>query len=179
MYQDLPPFEPFQTNILKGDDFSLYISSNYPLDQPDNLLLFTTFYPSHDLKYPTNDHYPLPTTYDPSSCASSPSIDFSQLIPTISTPHLWPAEFESPKKEFTNPKPFACHLCSRCFARKHDLQRHIRVHTGVKPYSCLSCHKAFARTDALKRHLRAEDSCRLSPVIQAMKNSGNRRYRNL
>ncbi|CEI97855.1 Putative NADH dehydrogenase (Quinone), G subunit [Rhizopus microsporus] len=39
--------------------------------------------------------------------------------------------------------------------------------------------KAFARTDALKRHLRMEESCRMSPVIQALKNVGMRRYRNL
>jgi uncharacterized Zn-finger protein len=76
-------------------------------------------------------------------------------------------------------KPFACYSCSRSFARKYDLQRHARCHSGVKPYSCLNCTKAFARTDALKRHLRVEEKCRMSPVIQAMKEAGNRRYRNL
>ncbi|ORZ27898.1 hypothetical protein BCR41DRAFT_294195, partial [Lobosporangium transversale] len=49
-------------------------------------------------------------------------------------------------------KTFPCHLCTRIFSRKHDLQRHIRVHTGSKPYVCMSCQKAFARTDALCRH---------------------------
>ncbi|KAI8077749.1 uncharacterized protein BX664DRAFT_270333 [Halteromyces radiatus] len=76
-------------------------------------------------------------------------------------------------------RPYACMTCPRAFARKHDLHRHIRVHTGAKPYVCLSCKKAFARTDALKRHLRMEESCRLSPEIQAMKGLGQRRYRNL
>lgn len=76
-------------------------------------------------------------------------------------------------------KPFACHICPRKFARKHDLQRHIRVHTFAKPYSCLNCSKSFARTDALKRHLRMEENCRQSPIIQAMKEKGSRRYRNL
>lgn len=76
-------------------------------------------------------------------------------------------------------RPYSCYLCSRAFARKHDLQRHIRVHTGAKPYACLCCKKAFARTDALKRHLRMEESCRTSPEIQAMKFAGKRRYRNL
>ncbi|CDS11138.1 hypothetical protein LRAMOSA03401 [Lichtheimia ramosa] len=76
-------------------------------------------------------------------------------------------------------RPFACPMCSRAFKRKHDLQRHVRVHTGAKPYACLCCKKAFARTDALKRHLRMEETCRTSPEIQAMKCAGKRRYRNL
>ncbi|KAG0168417.1 hypothetical protein DFQ30_004777 [Apophysomyces sp. BC1015] len=76
-------------------------------------------------------------------------------------------------------RPYPCHMCSRAFARKHDLQRHIRVHTGAKPYSCLCCKKSFARTDALKRHLRMEEACRTSPEVQAMKGAGKRRYKNL
>jgi hypothetical protein len=76
-------------------------------------------------------------------------------------------------------KPFECKVCRRPFARKHDLQRHVRVHTGVKPYACLHCKKSFIRTDALKHHLRAVEACRTSPIIQAMKESGDRRYRNL
>ncbi|KAI8885901.1 hypothetical protein K501DRAFT_178846, partial [Backusella circina FSU 941] len=78
-----------------------------------------------------------------------------------------------------NDKKFNCNVCQCSFARKHDLQRHSHIHTGVKPYSCLNCTKAFRRTDALKHHLRVVDSCRNSPVIQAMKATGNRRYHNL
>ncbi|KAJ2965124.1 hypothetical protein NQZ79_g177 [Umbelopsis isabellina] len=62
-----------------------------------------------------------------------------------------------------------CPMCPRAFARKHDLQRHIRVHTGAKPYSCPCCHRSFARTDALRRHFRMEESCRASPQVQEMK----------
>ncbi|KAI9475487.1 MAG: hypothetical protein EXX96DRAFT_469853, partial [Benjaminiella poitrasii] len=49
-------------------------------------------------------------------------------------------------------RPFSCSFCHRSFTRKHDLQRHVRVHTGDKPYCCPCCLKAFSRTDALKRH---------------------------
>ncbi|KAI8072320.1 hypothetical protein BC940DRAFT_233638 [Gongronella butleri] len=76
-------------------------------------------------------------------------------------------------------RPYSCTSCSRAFTRKHDLQRHARVHTGVKPYWCVACKKAFARTDALKRHLRMEEQCRYSPEVQALKLAGKRRYRNL
>ncbi|KAF9922197.1 hypothetical protein FBU30_007715 [Linnemannia zychae] len=57
-------------------------------------------------------------------------------------------------------KSFSCHMCPRIFSRKHDLHRHIRVHTGSKPYVCTNCNKAFARTDALCRHYKVEDECR-------------------
>ena len=61
---------------------------------------------------------------------------------------------------FGQERSFACHLCPRIFSRKHDLHRHIRVHTGSKPYLCTNCHKAFARTDALCRHYKVENDCR-------------------
>jgi hypothetical protein len=86
---------------------------------------------------------------------------------------------KEPKRKLNLRKPFECKVCRRPFARKHDLQRHVRVHTGVKPYACLHCSKSFIRTDALKHHLRAVEACRTSPIIQAMKESGDRRYRNL
>ncbi|KAI7867896.1 uncharacterized protein EV154DRAFT_531596 [Mucor mucedo] len=129
-----------------------------------------------DFLYPEGDELtsssPCSSSGTFSSCSSSGSTtpEFEPFV-LLDLPHT----FVFPEKQ----KPFGCHICSRSFARKHDLHRHIRVHTGAKPYSCLSCAKSFARTDALKRHLRMEEHCRTSPVIQAMKDAGNRRYRNL
>lgn len=53
-------------------------------------------------------------------------------------------------------RPFVCGYCSRAFSRKHDLERHARVHSGDRPYVCSVCKKGFPRSDALRRHIRVE-----------------------
>ncbi|KAG2200044.1 hypothetical protein INT47_007689 [Mucor saturninus] len=57
-------------------------------------------------------------------------------------------------------KMFSCNYCSRSFARKYDVARHKRIHTGVKPYVCPCCSKGFSRSDARVRHFRTETLCR-------------------
>ncbi|CAO3698565.1 unnamed protein product [Rhizopus stolonifer] len=123
----------------------------------------TTSLPMFQPQFMPNLYQPVPFMFDSNAC----------FMPLYA-----PYMLEKPMK-CTKTKIYDCTLCPRSFARKHDLQRHIRVHTGAKPYYCLHCEKSFARTDALKRHLRMEESCRMSPVIQALKNVGMRRYRNL
>lgn len=117
-----------------------------------------------------------------SSSSSSSSSNSSSENESCQTPAS-----DTPSYSFDNytlaissdSRPYSCHFCSRAFARKHDLQRHIRVHTGEKPYSCPCCKKAFSRTDALKRHLRMEERCKNSQEVYEMKKNGKRRYRNL
>ncbi|CAO3565049.1 unnamed protein product [Mortierella alpina] len=98
------------------------------------------------------------TTPSSSSSSSSSSISAGQLQ----------------QQQQQQSKPFPCHLCTRIFSRKHDLQRHIRVHTGSKPYLCMNCQKAFARTDALSRHYKVEDACR-QMVLQLEADESSRR----
>ncbi|KAI8646901.1 hypothetical protein BD408DRAFT_409400 [Parasitella parasitica] len=107
---------------------------------------------------------------------SMPSYTSSSL-PSTSTASV--ATLSGRKKPQIEGKPYSCSTCRRAFARKHDLQRHVRVHTGDKPYMCPCCKKTFARTDALKRHLRMEDQCRQSDEVQALKETGRKRYKNL
>lgn len=202
MYQDYNSFYQ-ELGYLLDDTTHLNSIKSIPTQQyPSNeLLLSTSFYPLPNIDtglLPMTAYHdysiasPTPSTHG-SSCTSSPNIDniydyFSfdislPLLPIDATA-LEPNDMSPPptlpKKKQPRPcKTFKCPICNRLFARKHDLQRHIRVHTGDKPYSCINCNKSFARTDALKRHLRMEDTCRTSPVIQALKNTGSRRYRNL
>lgn len=170
------------------------------------LLLTSVYYPNnHRLpdtsihaSYSHHNSYPYDcSTYSPSSASNaslsptdSTSYDF---YPQFMDDHFFQTDSIFKNEEWTldsllstepvtktnDVRPYPCHLCRRAFARKHDLQRHIRVHTGDKPYSCPCCKKAFARTDALKRHLRMEEQCRTSHEVLNMKKNGGRHFRNL
>lgn len=69
-------------------------------------------------------------------------------------------------------RPHKCTACPRAFARKHDLHRHFRTHTGVKPYTCAGCKKGFARTDARQRHWRMDLQCAAEGALDSTHRSG-------
>ncbi|CEP07210.1 hypothetical protein [Parasitella parasitica] len=203
MYQDC--FYINETNSTLDQDQLLLQASYYPAANVGHLYFNLPTNQGLDLAIDTTLSSPYTDSTTWSSCSSSPSLDFenvfnfnlqqndiesfllSDLPNEISLEAHQKHQYEQHQHQHLQEqnqqqrqlKAFPCSACTRSFARKHDLQRHIRVHTGAKPYSCLNCTKAFARTDALKRHLRMEETCRMSPVIQAMKNTGSRRYRNL
>ncbi|KAG0363846.1 hypothetical protein BG005_005668 [Podila minutissima] len=63
-------------------------------------------------------------------------------------------------------KPHACTEvgprgpCSWTFARRHDLERHVKSrHTATKSYLCMTCGAKCARSDAFKRHLSKNAAC--------------------
>lgn len=66
-----------------------------------------------------------------------------------------PTNFITPASE----KKHKCGFCTQAFARRHDRDRHQRMHTGEKPYECPQCTKRFMRSDALSRHRLVEPRC--------------------
>lgn len=93
---------------------------------------------------------PAPNTED----SQSSDVSISWLPPSHG-----PVRSAKPEQGQVRPpksRPFVCSRCSRAFSRKHDLERHARVHSGDRPYVCRVCKKGFPRSDALRRHIRVE-----------------------
>ncbi|XP_021931557.1 zinc finger protein OZF-like [Zootermopsis nevadensis] len=51
-------------------------------------------------------------------------------------------------------KPFVCHVCNRAFTQRTSLVNHTATHTDSRPYPCNHCNKAFRRRDTLIVHIR-------------------------
>ncbi|KAL3842847.1 hypothetical protein ACJMK2_020828 [Sinanodonta woodiana] len=45
-----------------------------------------------------------------------------------------------------------CTLCGKVLTKKHNLPRHMAVHSMEKRHRCPVCQKAFARKDVLEKH---------------------------
>ncbi|KAI8804774.1 hypothetical protein BJ742DRAFT_445142 [Cladochytrium replicatum] len=81
------------------------------------------------------------------------SVSTTMAIPTI-TPRAVPFTASESRE-----RSFGCPTCDKTFLRRHDLKRHLLLHSvpgGAKPFSCDRCSVSFTRQDALHRHLRAE-----------------------
>ncbi|CAO0798332.1 unnamed protein product [Mucor circinelloides] len=170
--ESMTSFDFFPSTTYNDPSLYEYWSNNSspaPVNQHFEALYFEQ--PSNAITMPSINTFSSLSSSTASSTSSSPSTSSASLATQPSATAALKSEIEG--------RPYSCPSCPRAFARKHDLQRHIRVHTGDKPYMCPCCKKTFARTDALKRHLRMEEQCRKSEQVQAMKDTGRRRYRNL
>lgn len=57
-------------------------------------------------------------------------------------------------EEVTPENRFKCHICSKTFTSKQNLDNHVRIHTGEKPFQCDICKKTFAQKSNLVGHER-------------------------
>ncbi|CAE6414915.1 unnamed protein product [Rhizoctonia solani] len=62
-------------------------------------------------------------------------------------------------KNIVEDRKYQCDFCPVQMARLHDINRHMRIHTGVHPYVCIGCGETFRRTDARTRHWCKQPEC--------------------
>ncbi|OQR73253.1 zinc finger protein-like [Tropilaelaps mercedesae] len=53
----------------------------------------------------------------------------------------------------TKRKDKTCEVCLKQFASRHDMERHMRVHTRERPFICPLCATGFTQKSSLKSHL--------------------------
>ncbi|KAK5602424.1 hypothetical protein CRENBAI_012515 [Crenichthys baileyi] len=53
----------------------------------------------------------------------------------------------------TGEKHFCCDLCGQRFSQKGNLNTHMRIHTGQKPFCCDLCGQRFRTKSHLNRHI--------------------------
>ncbi|CAH1396481.1 unnamed protein product [Nezara viridula] len=51
-------------------------------------------------------------------------------------------------------KTHKCQYCTKTFARRNCLSRHMRIHTGERPYECSVCERRFVEHGAMRVHYR-------------------------
>ncbi|KAG8720022.1 Metallothionein expression activator [Ceratobasidium sp. 394] len=72
-------------------------------------------------------------------------------------------------------RKYTCDFCPVQMARLHDINRHMRIHTGVHPYACAGCGETFRRTDARTRHWCKQPECFRIHSIKAPASKTRRR----
>ncbi|EPS40802.1 hypothetical protein H072_5317 [Dactylellina haptotyla CBS 200.50] len=125
-------------------------SSNARFESQESVRLPSLANPS----YSTYPHAPFTPRY---------SFETQKPIPTAPSPsnHFTPTQASSPEAMHAGAsddpsKPYHCKTCQKGFARRSDLSRHERIHSGIRPHVCdfEGCGKQFIQRSALTVHAR-------------------------
>lgn len=94
-------------------------------------------------------------TEDTIASAPAATTQHSKYSTTILQDSLDFPSSVSPRRNLSK-KRFACTNCGKAFARRSDLARHHRIHSGIRQYECdiEGCGKKFIQRSALTVHMR-------------------------
>ncbi|KAM3545876.1 Endothelial zinc finger protein induced by tumor necrosis factor alpha [Beauveria bassiana] len=80
-----------------------------------------------------------------------PDMHHMATVPNMAMTHMQPP---NPVDDGKKQKTHQCSTCDSAFARRSDLSRHERIHSGNRPHSCDVCGKQFIQRSALTVHKR-------------------------
>ena len=69
----------------------------------------------------------------------------------------------------TGEKPYSCDICNAPFGYKSALKSHRRTHTGERPYECELCSKAYAQLANLLSHKRTHYRAKFKELLKEKK----------
>ncbi|KZT29591.1 hypothetical protein NEOLEDRAFT_611777 [Neolentinus lepideus HHB14362 ss-1] len=124
--------------------------SSSPAFNPDETL------PFHNLSVHSPSGSSVSHEMHPSP-SGSVTLRLPQIKEKVTSPAVRAASFSRRTKDARLYCPFDG--CGATFTRKHNLEGHIRAHTGERPFSCdyPGCSSEFARAGDLKRHKHIHD----------------------